>query len=178
MSAFLRKSILFILLLSLWIVHTSNVDSKDANAKIKAVFVYNFTKYIEWPESYKQGDFKIGIVGNDQALLTELKKMAQIQKAGLQSISVQNTSSVNEINQCHIVYIVSDKSDELSKAVEKVKNTSTLIVTEKPGLIDKGAGINFVTTDNKQKFELNKNNITKYNLEVSSKLLPFASLVK
>ena len=38
-------------------------QAEEANAKIKAIYIYNFTKYIEWPDSYKEGSFVIGFIG-------------------------------------------------------------------------------------------------------------------
>jgi hypothetical protein len=52
-----------------------------------------------------------------------------------------------------------------------VKSKSTLIVTDKAGMAKKGAAINFIYADNKQKFELNKSNIEKYDLKVSQSLV-------
>ena len=53
-----------------------------------------------------------------------------------------------------------------------------LIITEKEGLVEKGAGINFIIKNNRQKFELNKKNVEKYKLKVSSNLEALAFTVK
>ena len=58
----------------------------------------------------------------------------------------------------------------LPDVLKKMKGKNTLIVTEKPGLTKQGAAINFIAENNKQCFELNKINIAKYNLKVSSTL--------
>ena len=62
--------------------------------------------------------------------------------------------------------------------VDKIKNKSTLIITDRAGLATKGAGINFVIQENKQKIELNKSNIEKYKLKVASSLVELAIQVK
>jgi hypothetical protein len=59
-----------------------------------------------------------------------------------------------------------------------VKLHNTLIITEKQGLVEKGAGINFVIKNNRQKFELNKKNVERYKLKVSSNLEALAFTVK
>ena len=63
---------------------------EETNAKIKAIYIYNFTKYIEWPESYRQGNFVIGIVGNNSTLVNELKKMATVKTVGNQHLEIKN----------------------------------------------------------------------------------------
>jgi hypothetical protein len=139
------------------------------------MFLYNFTKYIEWPQEYKQGDFVIGILGGGaDNLKKELAKLASTKKAGIQNIVIKTFGSVAEIEKCHMLFIPETKSSLLEDASMKCKKTSTLIVTEKDGLAKKGSAINFVVKDNKQNFELNKGNIEKYNLNVSSSLLSLA----
>lgn len=139
------------------------------------MFLYNFTKYIEWPQEYKQGEFVIGILGGgSDNLKKELDKLAQTKKAGSQTIIIKTFGAVSEIEKCHMLFIPEAKSALLDEATAKCRKSSTLIVTEKDGLTKRGAAINFVVKDNKQNFELNKSNIEKYNLNVSSSLLSLA----
>ncbi len=174
------KKFLFILL-SLVLLTSSTVvmpgDSEEANAKIKAIYIYNFTKYIEWPENYQEGSFVIGFIGSSSSLLTELSKLATSKKAGNQSIEIKNISKVDDNTKYHIIFILSDNSAQLTEVIAKSKGKSTLIVTEKPGLAQKGAGINFIVEDNKQKIELNKENISKYKLKVAETLVKLSNPV-
>ena len=149
----------------------------DTNAKIKAVFIYNFTKYIEWPQAYKEGEFTIGIIG-ETPLYSELIKMTETKKVANQTLEVKKFTSPNDVTKCHILYVSRDKSQSLNDVIKKVKNNSTLLVTEENGLVDKGSGINFIIKDNRQKFELNKSNVEKYKLKVSSNLEALAFTVK
>ena len=71
-----------------------------------------------------------------------------------------------------------NKSQEINSVVKKVKPNSTLIITTKQGLVDKGSGINFIVKNNRQKFELNKQNVERYKLKVSSNLEALAFTVK
>ncbi|HRG38278.1 MAG TPA: YfiR family protein [Bacteroidia bacterium] len=150
---------------------------EETNAKIKAIYIYNFTKYIEWPESYKQGNFVIGIMGNNTTLVNELNKMAIVKTVGNQRLEIKNIHANSDVG-CHIIYLLSDNSTQLAEVMEKNKNKSTLIVTDKAGLASRGAGINFVIQENKQKIELNKSNIERYKLKVASSLVELAIQVK
>lgn len=150
---------------------------EETDAKIKAIYIYNFTKYIEWPESYKQGNFVIGIVGNNNILVNELSKMATVKTVGNQHLEIKNITANSDVG-CHIIYLLSDNSTQLSEVMEKNRNKSTLIITDKAGLASKGAGINFVVQENKQKIELNKSNIERYKLKVASSLIELAIQVK
>ncbi|MBI4945879.1 MAG: YfiR family protein [Bacteroidetes bacterium] len=162
-----------------------------SNSKIKAIFLYNFTKYINWPDKYKEGNFVIGILGtspfyNDLNTLIhgradnekEIKKDSK-KKVGNQEFEIKNFLNIESITgTCHILFIPADHSADLPEVLKKMKGKSTLIVTEKAGLARQGAAINFVIENNKQRFELNKINIEKYNLKVSSTLEALAIKVE
>jgi len=176
------KRILSILLVLIFPIvtafHTDASSQKvDTNAKIKAVFIYNFTKYIEWPEEYNSGEFTIGILGSNEALYDELTKMSKVKKVSNQSFSIKSIDNPESMGNPHILYIPEDSTGKLSEALESLKGKSTLVITEKPGLAQRGAGINFVVQGNRQKFELNKSNIESRDLKVANVLEQLAVLV-
>lgn len=167
-------SFIFVLLISTGL----KTPGEDTNAKIKAVFLYNFTKYIEWPTNYKEGTFIIGIYGNNFPLTTELSKMASSKTMGKQKFEIKSFSTLDNLDKCHMLFIPSETGCSFSELTSKLKGKSTLIITEKPGLAKQGSAINFVIKDNKQKFELNRANAEKYNLKVSSNLASLAIVVE
>lgn len=147
--------------------------SYDTNAKMKALYVYNFTKYIDWPESYKQGNFVIALLGNT-SIKSELDKVAATRKAVNQTIEIKEYASISEIGNCHMLYVSKEKSADFNAAIQKTKGKSTLVITEENGYAKQGAGISFVIVDSRQKFELSKNNIQQRDMKVSSNLLSLA----
>lgn len=150
----------------------------DTTSKIKAVYIYNFTKFIEWPISYKQGNFVIGILGTSP-LFRELSNMAATKKTvSQQPFEIQSFPNINSISKCHLLFVSADNAGNLKDITAKLRGFSTLIVTEKAGMAKQGAAINFVIQDNKPKFELNKANAEKYNLKVGTSLSGLAILVE
>jgi hypothetical protein len=144
---------------------------------MKAIFIMNFTKLVEWPQAYRQGNFVVGVIG-ESPLYLELSKMAKTKKVANQKLEIKKFGTTKDISKCHILYVSKGKSENILSVVKKVKSNSTLIVTEQQGLVDKGAGINFIVKNNRQKFELNKKNVEKYKLKVSSNLEALAFTVK
>lgn len=170
------KKLLFILIaLSLFSAEEKK-DPFDTNSRIKAIFMFNFTRYINWPENYNSGDFVVGVVG-ETPLLSELVKMAETKKVGNQPIRVTQFGSTNDITDCHLLFLPEEQADKMQTAITKLKGKSTLIVTEKKGLVSQGASINFVIIDNKQKFELSKNNLKQRSLQVHTNLETLAIVV-
>lgn len=147
----------------------------NTNAKIKATFIYNFTRYIEWPVDAKSGDFEIGVVGTTP-LYAELEKMAQRTTRGSQSFNITQYSSGTSIGTCHMIFIAKGQSSQIDAIVKKFQGKSTLIISEKNGLIEKG-DINFVIANSKQSFEINKGNIAGHSLSMASRLQAFATKV-
>ncbi|MEO6883734.1 MAG: YfiR family protein [Bacteroidia bacterium] len=172
----MKKLIAFLFFIAL--TAAQGVQPEMAVAHVKACYIYNFSRYIEWPENYRQGDFVIDVLGGSPTILSELAKMAASQTAGSQKFQINNIISVDKIGKCNILYIPSNKSVEIKKAVLKLKVSSTLIITDDPGSTKLGAAINFVVKDNRQKFELNRNNAQKSKLVVSSNLATLAILVE
>lgn len=151
--------------------------SQEINYKAYSVYVYNFIKYIEWPEESKKGDFVIAVIGNSP-ITTELKTLAASKKANGQTIVIKQYASIAEVDHCHILYLSSGKSSSLKEVMEKTKNMSALLVAEREGLAKKGAGINFVTLeDDTLKFEVNKKAIEAHNLKIPKVLVSLGLVV-
>jgi hypothetical protein len=138
--------------------------------KFKALFLFNFTKYIEWPPAYRQGDFVIGVYGNDN-IVSHLETVASKMKVGSQSIIVRKYASVNEIGRCQILFLPQSKSTELNSIMNKLSSTNTLLVADKSGMVKQGSAISFFDDGGELKFEISKVNIEKAGLKVNSSLL-------
>ena len=82
--------------------------------------------------------------------------MAATKKVNGQAIRIEEFSSLDKVGSCHILYVSSAESDKISQIVESTKDSPILIVTDQPGLAQKGSVINFVDIGGKIKFELNQ----------------------
>jgi hypothetical protein len=146
------------------------------NEKFKALFMYNFTKYIEWPFEYQQGDFTIGVFGSSP-IVTELEMIASKRKAGNQTLIIQQFNSVNDLRKCHILYIPTNKSASLQDILNKIGSNPTLVITDAPGLAHKGSLINYVLKGSQQDFEINKRKIESVHLKINSTLLSLGTII-
>ena len=144
---------------------------------VQANIIYRFTKYIDWPDSKKTGDFIIGIVG-DSPLTDQLKSFIVNKTAGSRKIVIKKFSSSAETYYCHILFISDDESDNLKKIAARTAGNPILLVSETDGLALKGSCINFIIVSDHLKLEINKNNIEQRNLNIASELLQLGKLVK
>jgi hypothetical protein len=156
-------------------------SAQNINYKLASLYVYNFTKYIDWPPKDKSEFFIIGVYGETPAF-DEFKKMAYTKKeVSGKKIVVEKISEIKDLEGCDIIYIPASQSHRLKEIKDLLRGRSILIITEKPGMAHRGAGINLFLDeddDNKLKFELNKGAIESTGLHVSSQLVNLGISVK
>ena len=124
-------------------------------SQVQSAYIYHFTKYIEWPTEKQSGDFIIGVVG-DSPIIPFLRTLAASKKAGMQKIVIKQFATASAATNCHILFLSSDSSNELSGAISKGIQYHSLVITEKKGCGQKGSGINFVLVNGKARFEINE----------------------
>jgi len=145
------------------------VSASAQIAKFQAAYIFNFSRYIEWPKEFQNGNFVIGVVGINEEVTTELKKIESTQKVFGRTVEVKVFASVEAIIPCPILYIPESQSDKIEAINAKAAN-GVLIISNKSGAIKKGAAINFILVDNKLKFEIKKVTILSKGLKVSPEL--------
>ena len=142
--------------------------------EIKAAYLYNFIKYVDWP-SY--GDtITIGVLGNDPfgAALAPLN--GKIVKG--RRLLIKHLDSVREAQQCQIIFVSSSEKQRLQEIFESLRSARVLTVGETQGFADGGGIINFIEENNKVRFEINAEAARRTGLNISSELLKLARLVK
>ena len=144
--------------------------------EVYSMMVFNFVRYVQWPDHTTSGEFVIGVVGNGDVYNT-LNTWYGGKPRGTKTYVIKKYSSASEVADCHVVFIDKSKSGEFEDINNKVKGKGTLIITDKNGLGEKGSSINFKTVDNKLKFELNQKALEASNLKVSGALSSMAILI-
>ena len=137
--------------------------------KAQCLFVYNFTKHIQWPDGAVKDEFVIGVYGKS-AIREELEKLSALKKVGDKAIRIIEINSNDKLDHVNILFIPEDKSGQLTVILEAIKGKPVLVVTERRDLTQKGAGISFFADENNLKFELNSNSISNQRLRVSKQL--------
>jgi hypothetical protein len=168
----MKKKIIYLLLLTLGAAQMVNAQN---SARYEALFVYNFTRYIQWPNSSSQ-EFVIGVLGKSD-ILNELQSVTANKKIGSSSIVVKQFHNASEIGKCQILVVSDEASAQVTNLASQLHGKNTLIITERPGLSKKGASICFAIEDGKQKFEISKNNVAKNGLMVNNQLLDMGIVV-
>ena len=146
-------------------------------AKFQSMFIYNFTKYIKWPDAYNPGGFVIAVVGDD-AVYNNLMAVASSKKeVNGMNLVVKKFSSVDDITDCQVLFVAANFCDQLGQVNSKIQGKPVLVITDKPGMAQSGSVINFVEKDGKMKFELNQSRADSRGLKVSGSLTSLAILI-
>jgi len=146
------------------------------NHEIHAAMVYNFIKYVQWPDESQAGEFVVGVIGDDNVFNT-LKQWYDGKPKGSKKYVIKKLASSGESSNCHVVYVGKSKNREFENIKTNTTGKSILTVTDGSGLGQKGSCINFKVVDGKLKFELNQGVVTDSNLKISSQLSSMAILI-
>jgi len=176
MSRVINKASVIATLLVVILGVTSSFAQERERHELHSMMIYNFLKYIQWPESANSGQFVIGVIGDDDVYNTLKTWYGDRDRMG-KTLRVKKLDSPSDAKDCQLVYIGSAASNEFDAIHGVVSNNPTLIITDKNGLGKKGSGINFKTVNNRLKFELNQNALDASKLKVSSQLTAMAIVI-
>ena len=201
MSAYIRNSVSIITLISilgvLWLATpTSAYSTSSHEYEIKAAFLYNFMKFVGWPQE-KTGDANepiiLGIIGKDPfgkaANSIEGKKVGQRDVVVRQFKSLMelkehfepNESELNQLAQslrkCHLLFVCSSERDLFRDIIGMVKSSAVLTVGDTDGFLESGGIINFLVEESKIRFEINLVSAKKAKIDIRSQLLRLAKRV-
>ncbi len=159
-------------LLCLLMALPTRTVAQTTNYKAYAIFLYNFTKYVHWPEGSLTGDFQITVVGNSK-VTQELTAIVQNKTVLGKKIVVSQVNTAQELTGAHLVYLSGGRSGDLGELLQKLAGKPVLVVTERDGLVRKGASISFVTLDDSSlRFTLNDKALN--NLQIAQELKSLA----
>ena len=154
--------------------HIVVAQNKVEESKLKAAFIYNFIKYIDW-NTDSTNEFTIGIIG-PSPIYQSLQEIAVSKTVNDKEIVVKHFDNPDDITFCNILFISENDPFSLSSVLAKV-GKGTLSISEEPGLAAQGTAFNFVEVRDKLKFEANVKSINSAGLKASSQLLKLAKIV-
>ncbi|HPR64700.1 MAG TPA: YfiR family protein [Thermoanaerobaculia bacterium] len=147
--------------------------SQGSEYDVKAVFLYNFTRYLQWPEDSNIDQFDITVLG-ESPILASLEEIAGKKTVDTLPIDVHTCRNVRDIGHPRILFISRSASRWFPDVLRETSGTDILVVGEKEGLAKQGAAINFILKGGHIKFEINEDALEEAQIQVSSQLLKLA----
>lgn len=144
--------------------------------EVKAVFLLNFAKFVDWPpEAFVGPDapIVIGVLGPDP-FGPLLDQAVAGETVGARHIVVKRFASLEELGRCHILYIAASERPRLNRIFDKLDNDSVLTVGEMDRFTRLGGIINLRVERGRVRFDINKEAADRAGLRVHSQLMRVA----
>jgi len=153
---------------------TSAADNAGVvEARIKAAFVYNFARFIEWPSSSAEGPLRIGIQGRGD-LVSPLEEVIRGKTANGRSLEIAHVGTTSEAERCDILLIERSEAGRVREIVQALSGKPVLTVCDSDNCLRDGAMIAFRIVDDSVRFQINQEAAEHSGLKISSQLLKVA----
>ncbi len=143
--------------------------------EVKAGFLYNFTRYVDWPADAFEanGPFRICVTGKDPFGATIDHAVRGELVAGHRIEIVR----AGTLDRCHLVFVPRTDDGRSAAVIGGLRSDAVLVVGEQPGFLAQGGTINFLIDGGRIRFDINTSARTAQRLTISSKLLRVAQSV-
>jgi hypothetical protein len=155
-------------------------NSGDLDAEVKAAYIYNFTKFINWPQEENLSattPIRICVFGNDPIGDT-LKDLSSREAKGHPLKVEKYTSNVSSIPRCHVLFISRSEEQQLPLILKHLSGSNVLTTSDIPRFSRKGGMIGFVTEGGRVKIEINLRTSQQAGLKISAKLLEVSRIIQ
>jgi len=147
--------------------------------QVKAAFLYNFFRFVEWPAN--NGDAKAPVVivvfGRDP-FGPALYQAVRGKNLNGRPFEVRRTSQISEVLPCHLVFVSAQERRRTPELVKALEGAGVLTVGEADDFLEQGGAVRFATEDNKVRFVINLEAVRRSGLKISSRLLSLARVVR
>ena len=144
--------------------------------ELKAEFLSRFATFIEWPQGSEARAFTIGVVGHNP-FNGYLEKIAA-RKIKNRPVAIRYIGDLAQLDGCDIVFICGSEKGRLGAILARTESRPILTVADSNGFAAAGVLINFYSTGDTIRFEINESAVDRSGLKVSSKLFKLAKVIE
>jgi hypothetical protein len=156
------------------------LDGQVDEYQVKAFFLYNFTRYVEWPAQKFTSPvdaIAICILGQNP-FGSALEQAIRGNTIDGRTVVVHQISEIQPQHNCHILFVSASERKRFRSSAGAIKGTGVLTVGEADGFVNDGGVINFKVEGGKVRFEISVEAAAQEQLHISSKLLSLARIVR
>lgn len=146
------------------------VRASANEASVKAGYIYNFMKFVDWPPDQLSPTFNVCVLGSNP--FGEVLDALSGKNVRNRPIRVVSDVPLSQTRYCHVVFVSRSESGRLTNALLKLRQTPILTVSDIEGFAEKGGVIELISSSNGDiTFRVSKKTADEVGLRVSSKLL-------
>lgn len=148
--------------------------------QVKAAFLFNFAKFVEWPaDTFKAADDPITIcVWGQDPFGGALENVVRDKTVAGRPFVVRQISSTPQATKCQIVFVTTSERKRYRSILDELKGRSILTVGESEDFTANGGIINFKLKDSRVRIEIDTGAAERGRLRISSKLLSLAEIAR
>ena len=142
---------------------------------VKATFIYNFTKFIDWPVGTPAGDepFRLCVVSDDE-LQRSVEKTIAGETINGRPFEIFSPRTPDEARKCQVLFVGRHEDERALRMLSAVKDLPVLTVSDRDQFARRGGGIELVRDDNRIRFDVNLPGAERGGIKLSSRLLRVA----
>lgn len=147
--------------------------------EVKAAFVLKLINFVQWPDAAGQHNTSlvIGIVGTD-ATSDALERLASGKSVDGRGIVVRRLNTESNLTACQVIFIGASEGNHAASLLERIRGASVLTVGEMDGFGQHGGVVNLMLDEGRIRLEVNPNAAQRAHLQISSRLLSLATIVR
>lgn len=179
MALLMRRTlaVLVVLLLGLALAPAAQAQDAYREYDVKAAFLYNFVKFVEWPAAAFRDDrspIEICVYGTDP-FGQSLEDVVKGESVGSRGLVIRRPASPGAFEGCHVLFVAASERERTSEVLAAVAGRPVLTVADSDGFLRAGGMINFVLDEGRVRFRINEAPAERAHLTISSKLLRLAT---
>lgn len=148
--------------------------------QLKAVFLYHFTQFVEWPrEAFAEGDapFVIGVLG-ENPFEGYLSEAVRDEKVHGREVAVRHLTAADSLGGVQILYISPSERYREREILDQVKGLPILTVGDSPDFVSSGGTVQFFPDRGRIRLRVNIDSARSSTLNISSRLLGLADIYR
>lgn len=160
---------------------SSGAQQAAQEYELKAVYLYNFLQFVQWPESRrtlpKDGPVVVCIIGESPFGEALEALQANVRKSGMRPVRVINYGAYQEdmnIAACHLLFVTSSEKKNFRKIITGLRDAPVLTVADTENFLSSGGMINLVHSNGKIRWTINRSAADRAGLRLSAQLLSIA----
>jgi hypothetical protein len=156
-------------------VHAENATQAPSEYQVKAAFLYNFVKFIDWPatSAAQDGPIELCVLGKDP-FGGAIDRVIEGKTVNGRPLAIRRIGDIVAARSCHVLFVSASEAGRVGEIINAVHGRNVLTVSEIDRFSERGGIITFLMEGQRVRFRINPKMAAAAGLQISSKLLELA----
>jgi hypothetical protein len=156
--------------------HAESAPQGLSEYQVKAAFLYNFVKFIDWPDgpAWQEGPIAICVLGKDP-FGNALERVVEGKTVNGRPLAIRRIGDIAAARSCHVLFVSASEAGRVGEIVKAAQTRSVLTVSETDRFCERGGIIAFLMDGQRVRFRINPKAAASAGLSISSKLLQLSA---